>query len=115
MKLMFSGEILVNLLLLHSYASWFQIVIFVPTSCSFYFIMINMRKKESFWTSMLYFQLNLGYESSNFTGFQDLSFCELKFASSYIMQALAELPGLRKCGRRVLIFSQWTSMLDILE
>jgi SWI/SNF-related matrix-associated actin-dependent regulator 1 of chromatin subfamily A len=65
---------------------------------------------------MLYFQLNLGYESSNFTGFHDLSFCELKFASSYIMQALAELlPGLRKCGRRVLIFSQWTSMLEILE
>ena len=32
------------------------------------------------------------------------------------MQALAELlPDLKKCGHRVLIFSQWTSMLDILE
>lgn len=36
--------------------------------------------------------------------------------SSYNMQALAELlPDLKKCGHRVLIFSQWTSMLDILE
>lgn len=31
-------------------------------------------------------------------------------------RALAELlPDLKKCGHRVLIFSQWTSMLDILE
>lgn len=33
-----------------------------------------------------------------------------------MIQALGELlPALRKDGHRVLIFSQWTSMLDILE
>lgn len=33
-----------------------------------------------------------------------------------MIQALAELlPSLKQGGHRVLIFSQWTSMLDILE
>lgn len=35
---------------------------------------------------------------------------------SFCMQALAELlPLFMKGGHRVLIFSQWTTMLDILE
>jgi len=33
-----------------------------------------------------------------------------------VVQALARLlPSLKEDGHRVLIFSQWTSMLDILE
>lgn len=34
----------------------------------------------------------------------------------YVLQSLAKLlPSMKKEGHRVLIFSQWTSMLDILE
>lgn len=47
------------------------------------------------------------YYISAFTSLYFLFFC---------MQALAELlPLLMKGGHRVLIFSQWTTMLDILE
>nr|DAD32543.1 TPA_asm: hypothetical protein HUJ06_011394 [Nelumbo nucifera] len=47
----------------------------------------------------------------------DKVICELKSYNDFsIHRALADLlPSLKKDGHRVLIFSQWTSMLDILE
>ncbi|KAG6759447.1 hypothetical protein POTOM_035925 [Populus tomentosa] len=67
---------------------------------------------------------NCNHFSNNFLQlllYHDINEKKGILSDKYVMlsakcRALAELlPDLKKCGHRVLIFSQWTSMLDILE
>lgn len=112
--------------MIEPYVSLWLWSMFQSSICSYYFHMELPTEREFYQMKRFYFQRSVGYLITTSDGWVIWIKIEYYYANIFWkfwnelrcqkIQALAQLlPSLKQDGHRVLIFSQWTSMLDILE